>query len=157
MDAVDVAILDTLYGTQRKYKKDYSKPGQERILERISKLHDVHICRRTLNYRLRFLEDAKIIKRFRRHYKHEDGSFILRTTAYYLLKRGSAVLRRVLRAAERLAGAFPVQRVAHNVGTQDRNIGQEGKPEPTGKGRAAWLGAKDEIERAKKRRLLRKE
>lgn len=157
MDQVDVAILDTLHGTQRKYKKDYSKPGQERILERILKIHKVQICRRTLNYRLRHLEDAKIIKRYKRHYKHKDGSYILRTTAYYLLKRGSATLRRVLRAAERLAEAFPVQKVAPNIVKQERNIVQEGEPEPAAGDRTAWLNQLEKFRADKKRSLLRKE
>ena len=62
MGSFDSAIIATLYALQLKYKKRYCFPSQNKLLELIRKHQGIIRSRRTLNRRLKVLEDeARII------------------------------------------------------------------------------------------------
>lgn len=83
-DTIDASIVNTIISLQKKYGKKYCFPTQEKLLFLLKEYHDVKICRRTLNRRLKKLEQGKLIKRIRRHRRGAGGMIIFKATAYYL-------------------------------------------------------------------------
>lgn len=111
---VDMAIIDTLRILQKKYGKKYCYPSQKTLLKLLQSYQYVKICRRTLNYHLLRLNQTGIIHRIRRHTKTSFGVLILKTTAYYILKKVSAFIKPVLLIAKHLKSLYAVQPFAHN-------------------------------------------
>lgn len=79
--------------------KNYSFASQETILEHMSRQWGVRRSRRTLNRWLRVLEDAKCIRRVRRHKVIPHGGIIFHSTII-VLKRAAYQIQ------ARLAGHF---------------------------------------------------
>ena len=82
MESQKTAILMTLVGVAKNHNKAYCWVSQHRQLELLAKYHSWNISRRTLNRRLRELEDEGYFIRIRRHMKADDGHLILRSTLY---------------------------------------------------------------------------
>ena len=82
MESQKTAILMTLIGVAKCHKKAYCWVSQNRQLELLDKYHSWNISRRTLNRRLRELEDEGYFIRIRRHLKAADGHLVLRSTLY---------------------------------------------------------------------------
>lgn len=83
MDAVEIAIVSVLMGIGKTYGKRYVVPSQETILGLLRRFHGVKICRRTLNRRLRILEDGLYIRRQRRRSLLKDPKGVFRSTMYF--------------------------------------------------------------------------
>lgn len=81
------AILMTLIGVAKCHKKQYCFVSQARQLELLKRFHSWNISRRTLNRRLRELENEGYFVRIRRHIKAPNGELILRSTLYKLLPK----------------------------------------------------------------------
>jgi len=79
-DSLSLNIRQTYYYLSSKKKGGYSEASQAGILKLLSQIYGVTICRRTLNYHLRNLEDAGEIKRIRRHKKGPFGKIQFHTT-----------------------------------------------------------------------------
>lgn len=111
-DIIDLSILNTLQRIASKYNKKFSFPSQDHILRLLSKYHQINICRRTLNYRLKRLATCKAITRIRRHYKSKGAGLVMRSTAYYINKRAVRSVKAVLKFGHRFKDLFRVQEVA---------------------------------------------
>lgn len=77
-----VAILMTLIGVAKCHNKPYCFISQAKQLDLLHRFHSWNISRRTLNRRLRELEDEGYFIRIRRHIKAPDGHLVLRSTLY---------------------------------------------------------------------------
>lgn len=113
-DTINQLIVNTISAYQRQYNKRYCFPSQETILESLKLYHKIVICRRTLNYRLRKLEEAQIIYRIRRHHKDINGMLILKSTAYYLGVKFKAFMWKIKRFAFKIQQWCGVQEVAQH-------------------------------------------
>lgn len=82
MESQKEAILMTLIGVAKCHNKPYCFVSQNRQLELIKKFHSWNISRRTLNRRLKELEEEGYFVRVRRHQKAPDGHLLLRSTLY---------------------------------------------------------------------------
>jgi hypothetical protein len=83
MDAVDIAIVSVLMGIGKTYGKKYVVPSQRTILDLLKRFHGVKISRRTLNRRLRVLEDKFYIRRQRRRSLLKEPLGQFRSTMYF--------------------------------------------------------------------------
>jgi len=84
MKQTDFAILSTLSGISAKHEKTYCYPSQRTILGLLKSYHQVKISRRTLNRRLKVLENEAYFERVRRILRGKDGAMIFRSTLYKL-------------------------------------------------------------------------
>lgn len=82
MESQKEAILMTLVGVAKCHNKAYCWVSQKKMLELLEKYHSWNISRRTLNRRLRELEDQGYFVRVRRHIKGDDGQIVFRSTLY---------------------------------------------------------------------------
>lgn len=82
MESQKEAILMTLVGVAKCHNKAYCWVSQNKILELLEKYHSWNISRRTLNRRLRELENEGYFVRIRRHIKADDGHIVFRSTLY---------------------------------------------------------------------------
>jgi hypothetical protein len=81
------AVLETIISICCKYGKAYCYPSQETIQRLTYERHGVMVCRRTINYVLRWLEDHGFFKRTRRHRAGPNGKILFATTMYTLKKK----------------------------------------------------------------------
>ena len=100
------AIVGVLSALQLKFGKDYSYPSQEKLRELLARYHKIVISPRTLNRRLRFLEDNGFIYRVRRTCKGPEGRMLFRTTAYYVLHKAVTLAKVVAQVAKKIAAAL---------------------------------------------------
>jgi len=84
IDGVDQAILSTLNALQRRWKKHYCFPTQDKLLELLLKHYGLKISKRTLNRHLRSLEDGKYFERTRRTKQLAHGIKAFTSTLYKL-------------------------------------------------------------------------
>jgi hypothetical protein len=82
LNSQKVAILMTLVGVAKTHNKAYCWISQNRQLELLFKYHSWNISRRTLNRRLRELEDEGYIIRIRRHIRDAQGGLRFNSTLY---------------------------------------------------------------------------
>lgn len=82
VNSQSAAILMTLIGVAKTHNKAYCWISQNRQLELLSKYHSWNISRRTLNRRLRELEDGGYIVRIRRHIRDAQGGLRFNSTLY---------------------------------------------------------------------------
>lgn len=94
---IDEKILITLFSIQEKYNKPYCYPAQTKLLELLKKYYGISICRRTLNYHLRYLEDNNFLSRKRRIKRLSDGTLSLSTSLYFITKQAYTYLKGVCR------------------------------------------------------------
>lgn len=83
MNAVDIAIVSVLMGIGKTYGKKYVVPSQRTILGLLYRFHGVKISRRTLNRRLRWLENGFYIRRQRRRSLLKEPLGQFRSTMYF--------------------------------------------------------------------------
>lgn len=112
---IDSAILCTIRAVAQAHDKSYSIPSQQTILALLSRYHNVVICRRTLNYRLRRLVQSGYLNRIVRHTITPQGLKVFRSTAYYILPKAHNLMKTVANLASRFFSGFRVQSVAHNI------------------------------------------
>jgi len=103
------AVAETLSSVCSKYEKAYCYPSQETIRRLLHEYHDIKICRRTVNYILRWLEDHKYFKRTRRHRAGPDGRMLFGTTMYELKKKLFIRLDLIKKWADRVSSPLRVQ------------------------------------------------
>jgi len=106
------AILSTLGGVAKNHNKPYCWVSQETQMDLLSRYHFWNISRRTLNRRLRELEDENYFKRIQRHTKDKNGKLVLRSTLYILKAKFFAWAYRVGQWAKRFFNAFAVPKWA---------------------------------------------
>jgi hypothetical protein len=88
------SVLVTLHKVSVKHKKHYAYPSQLKILELLEKWRGVRRCRRTLNYWLRAVEDADLIRRKRRIGYSRDYGLLFHSSLYMITLRGYYTLLR---------------------------------------------------------------
>jgi len=84
MKDLDYAILSTLAGVAIKHQKPYCYPSQRTILGLLKNYHGTPISRRTLNRRLKLLQNEAYFSRVRRIMRGKDGIMVFRSTLYKL-------------------------------------------------------------------------
>lgn len=112
LDGLDSSILQGLVGVAKCHNKPYCFVSQNRQLELLQMYHSWNTSRRTLNRRLKKLEDAGYIERVRRHRRAADGHLILRSTLYKLCGKLFAWIGRVGRWVGRICRVFAVPGMA---------------------------------------------
>jgi hypothetical protein len=116
------AILMTLVGVAKCHNKAYCYVSQSRQLELLSKYHAWNISRRTLNRRLKELEDEGYFVRIRRHTKAQDGHLILRSTLYKFCGKLFNWLYGVKKWIGRIFRVFAVPKWAQHNSLQERKV-----------------------------------
>lgn len=111
-DTISQSIVKIIVDHQNHFQKSYCFPTQERILWCLNVFHGIKICIRTLNYRLRVLEDNGVIKRIRRHTKNELGMCVFKSTAYYLGAKALDYFKKIKRLACKTLNLCGLQRLA---------------------------------------------
>jgi len=86
-------ILLTLIKIQRKYKKDYSWPSQEKIIELIDLRQGVKKSRATINRWLRVVQDSKYLMRRRRIKRDRVHGMIFKSTLYKITIKGYRLMQ----------------------------------------------------------------
>lgn len=93
VDLCAYPILCTINGVNRKYRKNYCYPSQNKFIWLMDSYYSVKRSRATLNRWLRVMEDEKYIKRVRRHTKDKIRGYIFKSTLYSITHRGYLKLR----------------------------------------------------------------
>lgn len=106
------AILHTLGAISKCHNKPYCWASQQTQLDLLLKYHHWNISRRTLNRRLRELEDQGYFERVRRHIKGNDGQLMLRSTLYKLKAKFFEWAYRAGQWAKRFFNVFAVPKWA---------------------------------------------
>ena len=115
MDGLNFAILSTLGGVGKRYKKPYCYPSQKTILELLKKYHQMVISKRTLNRRLRLLEDAGFFERVRRHFRDRvEDVMILKSTLYKFKRKLFNLMGSLIKQTKSFFSVFRVPFLAHN-------------------------------------------
>lgn len=122
MESQHDAILSTLVAVAKCHNKPYCFVSQGRVLELLEKYHSWNISRRTLNRRLKELEDEGFFVRIRRHRRALDGHLILRSTLYKFCGKLFAWIGRLGRWIRSVARVFAVPGLAHNNSLQESRI-----------------------------------
>ena len=112
MESQKEAILNAYFGVAQKYKKPYCYPAQAYTLVLLEKYGRIRISIRTLNRRLRELEDEGYIKRTRRHREGEGGKMIFNTTLTHLKARAFDWVSRSLMKCARVFTFFHLPKMA---------------------------------------------
>lgn len=87
-------LLLALVKIQRKYKKDYSFPSQDKIIELMGVRQGVKKSRATINRWLRVVEDSKYLIRRRRIKRHAQYGLVFKSTLYKITIKGYKLLAR---------------------------------------------------------------
>ena len=119
MESQKTAILMTLVGVAKCHHKAYCWISQNRQLELLKKYHSWNISRRTLNRRLRELEDEGYFVRIRRHIKADDGHLVLRSTLYKFCGKLFNWLAGLKRWLTSVFGVFAVPKWAQHNSTEE--------------------------------------
>ncbi len=112
MESQSDAILSTYFAVCQKYKKPYCLQSQAHTLRLLGKYHKTYISLRTLNRRLRELEDGGYIRRVRRHKEGEDGKIVFKSTLSHLQARAFDWMARSLERAARVFSLFRLPKLA---------------------------------------------
>lgn len=111
-DNISQNIVKVIVDHQNQFNKRYCIPSQSRILFCLKTFYQTEICIRTLNYRLRALEDNKVILRIRRHFQGDNGMMIFKSSAYYLGSAAMDFFKVIKRFACRTLNLCGLQRLA---------------------------------------------
>ena len=122
MESRSGAILGTLVGISKTYKKRYCFPSQNKILDLISRFHGFGISRRTLNRDLFELEKEGFIKRIRRLRRSGSGSLLFSSTLYKFTGKAFKYLYGLGKWVEGIFSAFRVPKVSHNKSQRENEI-----------------------------------
>ena len=87
MDSTNQAIIQSFFYICKQTRTGYVRISQERMLEILSTYYKTDICRRTLNYHLRELEDNNCIRRIKRHRRGENNQVLFHTSINILKKK----------------------------------------------------------------------
>lgn len=90
-------IMLILADTINHFGKKYCFPSQRYMLSVLKKHHGFKLQRRQLNYALKFLEESGQIHRVRRHSRGQTGSLVLKSTLYFIKRKGWKLLNRFRR------------------------------------------------------------
>lgn len=112
MDYIMEKILETYLKVAQKYKKPYCFPAQKYMLVLLGKFYGVHISLRTLNRKLRWLEDQGYIGRTKRTRDDGRGRMIFNTTLTNLKARTFDWASRSLMKAARVFSFFRLPKMA---------------------------------------------
>jgi len=82
MNSQQEAILKTLLSVAKHYRKKYCFPSQGHLCNLVIKYHGEIMAVRTLNRRLKELEEMGYIKRIRRHRASVEGKILFASTLY---------------------------------------------------------------------------
>ena len=107
ISTIEQALLKALFSIQEKYKKPYTFPSQLKLLQLLATYSYISISRRTLNYKLRHLQDGGYIARRRRIKRNPDGTLCLATSLYFLTKRAYSYLKGLCRWAHAILKRRP--------------------------------------------------
>jgi DNA-binding HxlR family transcriptional regulator len=114
-----IPIINMFDKTMKKYGKKYCFPAQKTILKNLALYGQVNMSIRTLNRRLRILEDEKFIKRKRRIKKDQIRGYMFKSTLYKLTKRAYKLLylavARIKGFAVRKDKKVDDRKVAHGI------------------------------------------
>ena len=86
-------ILPVLANKMVYFKKLYTFPSQEKLLQWLSQTVHLNISRATLNRDLKHIEIYGLIKRTRRHYRCKFRGMVFRSTLYEITQLGWIWLR----------------------------------------------------------------
>jgi hypothetical protein len=103
MESQKAAIAKTLLAIARKYGKAYCTPSQAKINKLLRKRHHIKRSIRTLNRRLREMQDDGDFTRTRRHRRGKDGKMIFCSTLYTL---GGKIFNWAYQESRFFAGVF---------------------------------------------------
>ena len=93
--SLDLCIRQAYFYLGQNRRGKFSEASQASILKILNTIYSVKICRRTLNYHLRALEDADELKRVKRHKKGPKGNILFHTTLVILKRKATDVLKRL--------------------------------------------------------------
>jgi len=113
-------ILEAYLGTAQKYEKAYHYSSQKRTLGNIRKYSGLDFSIRTLNRKLRVLEDSGYISRKQRHLRDKDGTFRPGSTLTHLKARAFDWMARRLMKAARVFSFYRMPKMALNRFTTTR-------------------------------------
>ena len=114
MTYTDFLILQALGAISYKYNKLYCYPSQEKILDLLKK-NGLKISRRTLNYRLKHLEDMGFFVRQRRIKRDpKTNKFHFQSTLYFLKEKFIKWSLGAVKIFNKIKHLFRVQRFAHH-------------------------------------------
>ena len=117
MESQKEAILRTYLAIAKKYKKAYTLQAQKYTLHLLAKYHRIFISVRTLNRRLRELEDEGYLTRVRRHRAGEGGKMIFNSTLTHLGARAFNWAWGLGMKALKIFSVFRLPKVAEYRGT----------------------------------------
>ena len=129
-DLLNVAVNHCAYRNMA-----YIWPGQETLLGWYNKVTGRTECLRTLNYRLRRLEDAKLLKRIRRSYNDKILGHVFQSTIYVPLRAGLALLEWFG------IGAFKIMKEISKVVRPRKRRARRGETQRARLGTAVPMGA----------------
>lgn len=112
MESQKAGILETYFAVCQKYEKPYCFQSQKYTLVLLEKYHKITISLRTLNRRLRELEDSGFISRVRRHRAGDHGKIVFNSTLSKLRARAFDWFSRRLMGAARVFSFFRVPKTA---------------------------------------------
>lgn len=112
MESQREAILIAYFAVAQKYQKAYCFPSQRNTLRLIKKYSKIEISLRTLNRRLRELEDEGYITRTRRHREGEKRKIVFNTTLTHLRARAFDWVSRGLQRCARIFSFYRLPKTA---------------------------------------------
>ena len=115
MNDVTYAILKTYLKVAQKYKRPFCWQAQKYTLVLLAKYHQIHISLRTLNRRLRWLEDGNYIKRLQRGRRRPDGTFQPGSTLTTVLARSFWWLAREMKRTLKIFAFYRLPKMARNM------------------------------------------
>lgn len=112
MDSQKVAIINTYFAVAQKFEKAYCYPSQVHTLRLLAKYHRIKISLRTLNRRLRELEDDGFLRRTRRHREGKGRKILFNTTLTHLMARSFDWVAKGLERASRFFSFYRLPKMA---------------------------------------------
>jgi len=103
------------FGIAQKYQKPYHYASQKHQLHLLKKFGGNGMSPRTLNRKLRKLEDGGYIKRKKRHLRDPQGKFRPGSTLTYILARGFYHMARSLKKALKIFSFYRLPKMALNM------------------------------------------
>ena len=94
MATLDNAIIMVISILIKKSRKKYCWPSQVSFLRLLRTYHKLKICRRTLNYHLKKLQEDQVISRLRRISRGSDGRPHFASTLYFIKKKAFIWMRK---------------------------------------------------------------
>ena len=119
MKSTSQSIIQSFFYICKQTRTGYVRISQERILEILNTYYHTDICRRTLNYHLRDLEDSNYIRRVQRHRRGDNNQVLFHTSLNILQKRALKFLANLAHWFKKVAWKVrcaPEQNIIFNKG-----------------------------------------